>query len=145
MNQVPLPSVIDVIPHRPPFLFLDRCLSCSEDEMVGERHFADHEPFFTGHFPGHAIVPGVILLEGLAQSLAYLSLRKSSAQNVLLTGVDKCRIRHSVYPNQTVRYHVAIEKIRMKWVFARGEIRCGENVILTAQLKGFMPENTPKT
>ena len=140
MVQAPLPPITDVIPHRHPFLFLDRCLSCTDFEMVGEHHFEPNRPFFSGHFPGRPIVPGVILIEGLAQSLAYLALRRSGGETVLLASVDACRFRKPVYPDQIVRYHVTIEKMRTNWVFAKGEVTQDGKPVLSAQLKGFITD-----
>ena len=143
MNEPALPAVVDVIPHRAPFLYLDSCLSCTQLAVIGQRYFPENESFFSGHFPDRPIVPGVILIEGLAQTLAYLALQQTQAKTVLLAGVDQCRIRQPVYPNQTVHYHVTIERVRTNWVFAQGEVRRDETIVLSAKLKGFIPHSTP--
>jgi len=144
MVREPLTPVLDIIPHRPPFLFLDQCLKCTEDEVVGEHLFSQGADFFRGHFPDFPIVPGVILVEGLAQTLAYLALSRTSGGHVLLTGVDKCRIRQPVHPGERVRYRVKVNKVRMNWVFARGEVTRDETTILTADLKGYIQAGSNK-
>ena len=100
-----LPSVIEVIPHRAPFLFLSSVSECTELSAVGHHRF-ENEAFFAGHFPELPIVPGVILIEGLAQTLAYLALRQVPEGLVMLTGVDKCKVRASVHQGDEVTYRV---------------------------------------
>lgn len=133
-----LPPPIDVLPHRPPFLFLDRMVSCAEKQAVGERTFPASEPFFAGHFPGNPVVPGVILVEGLAQTLAYLALRQTAGGTVLLTGVDGCKIRRPVRPGETVTYQVAVTRARRNMVIAEGKVEVDGAHVLSATLKGFI-------
>jgi 3-hydroxyacyl-[acyl-carrier-protein] dehydratase len=143
MTRLPAPT--DVLPHRPPFLFVDRCVQCSEDQVVAEYDFRGDEAFFAGHFPGNPVVPGVLLIEGLAQSLAYLALRNSDDDMVVLTGVEADKIRRPVRPGETVRYTVRIIRKRMKLVMAEGLVEVGDERVLRAKLKGFMgpPRDRP--
>ena len=67
MGTLLLPKPIDILPHRPPFLFLDRVSKLEESSVVGWRFFGESEYFFEGHFPQRPVVPGVILLESMAQ------------------------------------------------------------------------------
>lgn len=129
---------IEVLPHRPPFLFLDRIVEHDDTRAVGERTFPADEPFFAGHFPGDPIVPGVILIEGLAQTLAWLALTRTGGGTVLLTGVDGCRIRRPVRPGETVTYTVRIERSRRNMVIAEGEVDVAGARVLSATLKGFI-------
>lgn len=133
-----LPAPIDVIPHRPPFLFVDRVLTCDADGATAERRFPADEPFFAGHFPGNPVVPGVILVEGLAQTLAYLALRQTGGGTVLLTGIEVDKIRRPVRPDETVRYTVRVTRARRQVVMAEGEITVGDERVLVATLKGFV-------
>lgn len=128
----------DVLPHRPPFLFLDRIVAHDDTRVIGERTFPADEPFFAGHFPGHPIVPGVVLIEGLAQTLAWLALTRTGGGTVLLTGVDGCRIRRPVSPGETVTYRIAVTRSRRNMVVAEGEVRVGDDRVLSATLKGFI-------
>ncbi len=132
-----LPAPMEVIPHRPPFLFVDRVLTCSEQEAEAEYTFEDND-FFAGHFPERPIVPGVILLEGMAQTLAYLALRQLGGGSVLLTGFESAKIRRPVTPGDTVRYSVAVEKFRHRMVVAKGRITVGDQTVAEARLKGFV-------
>lgn len=135
-DDLPLPSA--VLPHRAPFLFVDRVLSCDGEVAVAERFFGADEPFFAGHFPGNPVVPGVILVEGLAQTLAYLALRQTGGGTVLLTGMSVDKIRRPVRPGETVRYTVRVSRARRQMVMAEGEVVVGDERVLVASLKGFV-------
>lgn len=135
MNAVQ--DVMDVIPHRPPFLFLSDVSSCSESHAVGHHQFQS-EGFFKGHFPKHPIVPGVILIEGLAQTLAYLALKQVPEDAVMLSGVEDCVIRASVHPGDRVTYKVDIVRTKLRMVIAQCEVLVGDRHILKAKLKGFI-------
>ncbi|MGB0646173.1 MAG: 3-hydroxyacyl-ACP dehydratase FabZ family protein [Bradymonadia bacterium] len=132
-------DIMDVIPHRPPFLFVSEILECSERNAVGQHRF-DDEYFFKGHFPSEPIVPGVILIEGLAQTLAFLALSQVPEHVVMLTGVEKCTIRASVFPGDQVTYRVAISRTKLKMVVAQCEVLVGTRHILKATIKGFLTE-----
>lgn len=140
-----LPAPTEVIPHRPPFLFVDRCLECGDDSVVAEYHFTGDEAFFAGHFPHDPVVPGVLLIEGLAQSLAYLALRNRDEDMVVLTGVEAGKIRRPVRPGETVRYRVKIVRQRLKLVMAEGHVEVGDERVLRAKLKGYVgPPRAPR-
>ena len=133
--QFPPPEAI--LPHRPPFLFLDKVLTCTEEEITGEYTFRDND-FFAGHFPERPIVPGVILLEGMAQALAYLALKQLGGGSVLLTGFESAKIRRPVIPGETVLYTVKIETFRHRMVIAKGRITVNGQPTAEARLKGFV-------
>lgn len=141
MNDT-LPTPIEVIPHRPPFLFLDRVLVCSPQRIVAERTFHADESFFQGHFPGAPIVPGVILLEGLAQAMAYGVLLRGAGGKVLLTGLDRARFRHPVLPGDTVTFEVVPERTLLNVTTASGTVRVGDRVVATATVKGYLGQVT---
>lgn len=132
-----LPPVTDVIPHRSPFLFLSSVSACDQEAATGHHTF-ESEGFFAGHFPKMPIVPGVILIEGLAQTLAYLALRQVPDGNVMLTGVDGCKLRASVHPGDTVTYQVSVTRSKLRMVIAKGTVTVGDTHILSATLKGYI-------
>ena len=133
----PLPRVTDVIPHRAPFLFLSHVSECTDRTAIGHHRF-EHEAFFEGHFPELPIVPGVILIEGLAQTLAYLALSQVPDGLVMLTGVDRCKVRASVHQGDEVTYQVTVDRSKLKMVIASGRVTVGDKHILSAQIKGFI-------
>lgn len=133
-----LPAPEAVLPHRAPFLYLDRVLRCTAESCVAERTFQADEPFFAGHFPGHPVVPGVLLIEALAQTLAYLALRQKPDHLVLLTGVEGCRVRRPVRPGDRVRLEVTVQKHRLSLVVARAEAQVAGQRVLEATLMGMV-------
>ncbi len=136
MSELPLP--IELLPHRPPFLYLDRCLECSENFVRATRCFSASEPFFEGHFPGAPMVPGVILVEGMAQTLAYLAALHFPSVRLLLTGIDRCRIRRTVRPGETVIFSVRVEKIAFhKAIVGQGEAYVASEKAAEARITGF--------
>lgn len=99
---------IDILPHREPFLYLDSLISYSKEVSVGQVTFNTERDFFRGHFPGHPIVPGVILLEAMCQSAAagVLAWRrdqndKAAREILLFAGADNVRFRRPVHPGET--------------------------------------------
>ena len=136
-SQGPLPEPAEVLPHRAPFLFMDSVSLCTETEAHGHFTFTN-EAFFDGHFPGHPMVPGVILIEGLAQTLGYLALRITGPGRVYLTGVDKCKIRRPVVPGERVEYRIEVKRTRLKMVVAEGSVFVGDELALKAELRGII-------
>jgi 3-hydroxymyristoyl/3-hydroxydecanoyl-(acyl carrier protein) dehydratase len=135
----PLPEVTAVLPHRPPFLFVDRVTSLSDTSLEAVRTWRAEEAFFKGHFPGNPVVPGALLLEGLAQAMAYAAILKQASQDVLLVGVDAARFRHVVRPGDTVIYRMELAEPRFGLVKSKGSVFVGEQRVLEAELTGYHP------
>src|SRR5690554_1767522 len=99
----------ELLPHRYPFLYVDELVEVSDDVTVGERYFGPEEPFFKGHFPDYLVVPGVILIETMAQcggaGLRQLGILEKNAFFVLAT-VEKVKFRNQVRPDTTVMIEV---------------------------------------
>ncbi|MBP5285259.1 MAG: 3-hydroxyacyl-ACP dehydratase FabZ [Kiritimatiellae bacterium] len=122
---------IDVLPHREPFLFLDRVVEAGEKSSVGTVTFGPERDFFRGHFPEYPIVPGVILLEAMAQSAAagVLALHRDGAivdksEIMLFAGADNVRFRRQVRPGDTFTTHAQVLKVGhgMGKFHVRGEV-----------------------
>jgi len=96
-----LRRVLDCLPHRYPFLLVDRILEIGEGRILTLKNVTFNEPFFQGHFPGYPVMPGVLIVEAMAQSGAMLALSQLGADPgrlFMLTGLDKVRIRRRVVP-----------------------------------------------
>ncbi|HTT75642.1 MAG TPA: 3-hydroxyacyl-ACP dehydratase FabZ [Candidatus Binataceae bacterium] len=113
--------VLKLLPHRYPFLMIDRVLELESDRAVTLKNVTNNEPFFAGHFPGAPVMPGVLIVEALAQSAAVLALgRIGTARSLfMLTGLDKVRFRRRVVPGDQLkievhllRYHPPLWKLR---------------------------------
>lgn len=106
-------EIQEIIPHRPPFLLLDRIVELEpEIRGVGIKCVTMNEPFFVGHFPGKAVMPGVIILEALAQTgaVVMLSVEKNKGKIVYFAGMDKVKFRRQVVPGDVIKLDVEIIK-----------------------------------
>lgn len=122
--MVDIKEIMKLIPHRYPFLLVDRVLEFEENKkIVTIKNVTINEPFFQGHFPGEPIMPGVLIVEAMAQSwgiLHFLSSPDSQANNkdVRFIGIDKCRFRRPVVPGDQIKFELeAIAFKRSIWKF----------------------------
>ena len=110
-----------VIPHRYPFLLVDRVIECDmESRIVGIKNVTTNEPFFQGHFPEYPIMPGVLIIEALAQVaciLALKTLKKEGHGSVFFTGIDGAKFRQPVRPGDQLR--LELEKIKQRGTLFR--------------------------
>ena len=108
-------DIMRILPHRYPFLLVDRVVELEPGvRAVGIKNVTANEPQFTGHFPGRPIMPGVLMVEALAQTagVAVLSLDEYRGKLGLFAGIDDCRFRRLVQPGDTLRLEVTVEKLR---------------------------------
>lgn len=108
-------EIQQIIPHRYPFLMVDRILEIEEGQRaVGIKNVSINEPFFQGHFPGYAVMPGVLVVESLAQvgAVALMSAPERRGKVVFLAGLDGVRFKRQVVPGDTLRLEVTLTKMR---------------------------------
>ena len=115
-------QIKQIIPHRYPFLLVDKIIEIEEGKrVVGIKNVTVNEPFFQGHFPEYPVMPGVLILEALAQTgaIAVLGQEENKGNIGFLAGVDKCRFKQQVKPGDQLR--LEIEIIRMKGSIGKGK------------------------
>ncbi|KPJ59338.1 MAG: hypothetical protein AMJ42_02070 [Deltaproteobacteria bacterium DG_8] len=117
-------EIMNLLPHRYPFLLVDKVLEMEEGKrIVSIKNVSINEPFFQGHFPDFPIMPGVFLIEAMAQTWGILVLsskrEKAGSKNVLFLGIDKARFRKPVYPGDQVRFELeALQFKKSIWKFS---------------------------
>lgn len=114
-------QIKELIPHRYPFLMVDRILEIVEGKRaVGIKNVTSNEPYFPGHFPDYPVIPGVLIVEGLAQvgGIAMSNVESNNHKIGLLTGIDHCRFKKQVKPGDQL--HLEFEVIRTKGQIVKG-------------------------
>jgi beta-hydroxyacyl-ACP dehydratase FabZ len=139
-------AIESLLPHRAPFLMIDHVELVDGDRIVARKTLAADEPFLKGHFPGHPIMPGVLIIEAMAQAGAVLAARQCSfdpaRQVMVFMAIDKAKFRKPVLPGDILRLEVVpLRKGTTAWKM-RGEAKVGEALVAEAEfLAGIRPRN----
>jgi len=137
-------DIMRIIPHRYPFLLIDRVVELEPGKrVVAMKSVTANEPQFTGHFPGRPIMPGVLMVEALAQAgaVAVLSLPEYRGKLALFAGIDECRFRRTVLPGDTLRLEVTLEKLRGVFGRGRGVASVDGEVAVEATISFVIPRD----
>ena len=137
-------DIMRIIPHRYPFLLVDRITELEPGRRaVGIKAVTANEPQFTGHFPGRPIMPGVLMVEALAQTtaVAVMTLDEYRGKLGLFAGIDDCRFRRMVLPGDTLRLEVTVEKLRGMFGRVRGVATVDGEVAGEATLSIIIPRD----
>ncbi len=136
--MIEVEEIFRFLPHRYPFLFVDRILEMEKGKsIVGIKNVTVNEPFFQGHFPEKKIMPGVLIIEAMAQCggiLLYHSLPNPEGKLVVLSSVDKARFRRPVVPGDTLRLEARILKLRRHFFQLQTRALVGEEVVAEAEI-----------
>jgi len=137
-------EIMRLLPHRYPFLLVDRVLEAvPQKRIVAIKNVTINEPFFQGHFPGEPIMPGVLIVEAMAQAWGILLLSSADADlsknsSIRFVAIDKCRFRRAVVPGDQLRFELeAISVKRGIWKFG-GKAYVGDEVAAEAELMATM-------
>jgi 3-hydroxyacyl-[acyl-carrier-protein] dehydratase len=137
-------DIMRIIPHRYPFLLIDRVVELEPGKrVVAIKSVTANEPQFTGHFPGRPIMPGVLMVEALAQAgaVAVLSLPEYRGKLALFAGIDECRFRRTVLPGDTLRLEVTLDKLRGVFGRGRGVASVDGEVAVEATISFVIPRD----
>ena len=126
MAQLDINQIHSILPHRYPFLLVDKIEKIVlNKEVIGIKNVTINEEFFTGHFPGHPIMPGVLILEAMAQVggfLMYHSIEKTEDKVPYFTGIDRAKFRRPVIPGDILR--IKGELLRLRGTIAKISAKC---------------------
>ena len=137
MTAMEIGEILEYLPHRYPFLLVDRVLSCEPGKsIVALKNVTINEPYFQGHFPNYPVMPGVLIIESMAQAAAVLTFHSEKARPdkrsvYFFVGIDNARFKRPVVPGDTLRLEVEIQRnVRGIWKFAAraavGEVTAAE-------------------
>jgi beta-hydroxyacyl-ACP dehydratase FabZ len=138
-------QILGVLPHRYPFLLIDRVLEVSDDRVVALKNVSFNEPYFQGHFPGVPVMPGVLQIEAMAQAGGILASRAvtfdPTTHVMLFMAIDQVKFRRAVTPGDQLRIEVV--PLRKGKIFKmRGEIFCDGQVVSSAEFLAGLAEKS---
>ena len=133
------PEILERIPHRRPFLFVDKILDHEEGKILTSYQVTGEEDFFKGHFPGNPIMPGVILMEAVFQSGALsMSFRKEAqSQSPIVGRASDIKFKNFVRPNDLLKINVSLKHQLRQVYYMAGEVRVAERLVLSLNFTGM--------
>jgi 3-hydroxyacyl-[acyl-carrier-protein] dehydratase len=137
MLMLDIKQIQEILPHRYPFLLVDRIISLEEGKKaIGIKNVSVNEPYFQGHFPGFPVMPGVLILEAMAQvgAVIVLKMPQFAGKIALFAGIDKVRFRRQVFPGDQLRIEVEVLKLRSAVGKSYAAAYVGEDLAAEAEL-----------
>ena len=145
-SSLSIEQIEEIMPHRYPFLLVDRILSLEEGKrVVGLKNVTINEPFFQGHFPGHPIMPAVLIIEAMAQvgGVLLLSMVEHPKEKlVYFMAIDKAKFRKPVFPGDQIRFDLEMLKLRMNTCKMKGKAYVGEDLVAEAELLSVLKDRS---
>lgn len=148
METLDIRQIQQLLPHRYPFLLVDRIVELvPKERIVGIKQVTMNEYFFQGHFPDFPVMPGVLIIEALAQVGAILALREIPERDKkvpFFSAIDNARFRHPVVPGDTLRLEVTAQRVGMKVQKMRGEAKVGDRIVADAEIMSIVADRNPQ-
>ena len=137
--QLDITAIMKIMPHRYPFLLIDRILSLEENRVVGIKNVTINEPFFVGHFPGHPIMPAVLIIEAMAQCGGVLLMNSNAVDNpkeklVYFIGIDRAKFRKPVRPGDQLRFELTLLRLKSRICKMEGKAYVDGDLVAEAEL-----------
>jgi UDP-3-O-[3-hydroxymyristoyl] N-acetylglucosamine deacetylase / 3-hydroxyacyl-[acyl-carrier-protein] dehydratase len=147
-SSLSIEEIEEIMPHRYPFLLVDRILSLEEGKrVVGIKNVTINEPFFAGHFPGHPIMPAVLIIEAMAQVGGVLLLsmvENPKTKLVYFMAIDKAKFRKPVFPGDQVRFELEMVKLKMNTCKMSGKAYVANDLVAEAELLSILVDRQNK-
>jgi 3-hydroxyacyl-[acyl-carrier-protein] dehydratase len=135
-----------ILPHRYPFLMVDRIVDYEPGKrVVGVKNVTLNEPFFAGHFPGAPVMPGVLIVEAMAQTAGVMmlaSLPDRETKLVFFTGIDGAKFRRPVVPGDQLRLELTVLKLRPRYIKLRGEAYVDGQLVAEAEISSALVDRS---
>ena len=135
-----------ILPHRYPFLLVDRIIEYEPGKrVVGIKNVTLNEPFFQGHFPGAPVMPGVLIVESMAQTAGVMMLANLPDRDqklVFFTGIDGAKFRRPVVPGDQLRLELTVLRLRPRYIKLRGEAYVGGHLVAEAQISSSLVDRS---
>jgi 3-hydroxyacyl-[acyl-carrier-protein] dehydratase len=137
-------EILQALPHRYPFLMIDRVVQMrSDDFAIGIKNVTFNEPQFQGHFPGQPVFPGVLMVEGMAQTAGVLCVSSGAVgkpKAVYFMTIDKAKFRKPVVPGDVIEYHMTKKARKRNMWWYRGEAKVAGQIVAEAEVGAMLIE-----
>ena len=145
LQTADIQEILKALPHRYPFLMVDKIKDMDGDRSaVGIKNVTINEPHFQGHFPGVPVMPGVLMVEGIAQTagalIIFASDNQTTPQFVYMMTIDKVKFRKPVIPGDTIEYHVTKLKSRRNMSWYRGEAKVDGVIVAEGEVSAMLAD-----
>jgi 3-hydroxyacyl-[acyl-carrier-protein] dehydratase len=139
LEAVDIMDILEALPHRYPFLMIDRIVGIRGDECaIGIKNVTFNEPQFLGHFPKNPVFPGVLMIEGMAQTAGVICLRAIGAvgkpMSVYFLTIDKAKFRKPVRPGDTIEYHITKKNRKKSMWWYYGQAKVAGQIVAEAEI-----------
>jgi beta-hydroxyacyl-ACP dehydratase FabZ len=141
--MIDINEIMEVLPHRYPFLLVDRVVEMEEKRIRAIKNVTFNEPFFAGHFPDRPVMPGVLVVEAMAQAGGYLlfsQLEDREGKLIFFTGIDNCRFRKPVVPGDQLVFDVEVVAARSTFAKIHGRATVDGELVCEAEMMSAMAE-----